>query len=370
MKILFVLKNYYPSQLGGPANALYWHNMYLKGQGVQTIVVTTSDGIDKSCVNFDEWIEDGNYKVKYCSNIRKMLVSALKEVVRCDVIQFSSICYPYNLLLTLIALFLKKKIIISPRGELFESAVKSRKTLFKKIWFSFYRIFQKKINFHATSVDEKMCIIKNFPKATIFIQINLMNAKYVEFSDKRGNDLIFLGRISRIKSIHKLLYALKCSRIFMSMDACLKIVGKPTSSDDKIYLEELKVIINDLSLEDKVIFLGHLEGEEKENVLAESKALVLPSESENFANVVIEAMSVSVPVIASLGSPWACLKEEKIGWWVSNDPNKLSKAIDDVYLLSESDYVSLCKSCLDFVKFKFDICGEENKWLKIYKDLK
>ena len=67
MKILFVLKNYYPSQLGGPANALYWHNMYLKGQGVQTIVVTTSDGIDKSCVNFDEWIEDGNYKVKYCS---------------------------------------------------------------------------------------------------------------------------------------------------------------------------------------------------------------------------------------------------------------------------------------------------------------
>lgn len=45
MKILFPIEYYYPSDIGGPANALYWHTQMLKANGIDSVVVTSDVGI-------------------------------------------------------------------------------------------------------------------------------------------------------------------------------------------------------------------------------------------------------------------------------------------------------------------------------------
>ena len=50
-----------------------------------------------------------------------------------------------------------------------------------------------------------------------------------------------------------------------------------------------------------------MDGEEKNKVIASNMALVLPSKSENFGNVVLEALAQGTPVIASKNTPWQIL---------------------------------------------------------------
>ena len=329
MKILFPLEYYYPSDIGGPANALYWHTQMLKKHGVDSVVVTSDVGT-KGIVS-DKWIVDGNSKLIYCSGGRlssKIFRNALKEVAACDVMHLSSVCYPYNIFFTVYARLKGKKVVISPRGELFPQAYMSKKAFAKKILFGVYRLFQKKITFHATSTEEENCIRAVFPKAEIVIQPNLIEAKYSDVPATRGNNLLFLGRINPIKSIDKLLKALPLSKAFMDSDAKLVIVGSARLAEEVAYKEKLEEIIEVLKLDDRVIFAGTKFGEEKFDIINKSKALVLPSESENFGNVVTEALSQSVPVIASTGTPWQLLEEHKMGWWVCNVPEELAITID------------------------------------------
>ncbi len=48
MNILFPMGNFYPSQLGGPANTIYWHAKTLKKNGFIPSIVTTSSGIGEN----------------------------------------------------------------------------------------------------------------------------------------------------------------------------------------------------------------------------------------------------------------------------------------------------------------------------------
>ena len=55
--------------------------------------------------------------------------------------------------------------------------------------------------------------------------------------------------------------------------------------------------------------------------------LVLPSFSENFGGVVIDALAHGKPVLASNLTPWKVLEDARCGWWVGNDPDSLAKAL-------------------------------------------
>ena len=79
------------------------------------------------------------------------------------------------------------------------------------------------------------------------------------------------------------------------------------------------------------VFTGALDDEKKWEAYARADLFVLPSYSENFGIVVVEALWAGVPVITTKGTPWAELEcsvrskfkvqslklEERCGWWVS-----------------------------------------------------
>jgi len=85
-------------------------------------------------------------------------------------------------------------------------------------------------------------------------------------------------------------------------------------------------------LEASVRLVGHVVGDEKHRLLARACCLILPSLTENFGNVVAEALAHRVPVIASTGTPWSGLRDRDCGWWIQPTVEGLAAAIDDALL--------------------------------------
>lgn len=372
MKILFPIQYYYPSQIGGPANTLYWHIGYLNSKGIETTVITSSVGIsDGTNIQFDEWTYTNKSKIRYCKGGRlsfNILYNTIKEIPHNDIIHLSSICYYYTFIWVLIALIYRKSIFLSPRGELFPEAIRGKKKFVKLMTFSCFKIFQRKLVFHATSAEEVICIRNYFPSSKILLRPNFVNLKYRNKPVERTDDLVFLGRINAIKGIDVLIKALANSEMFLNKDARLLIIGKARLQIELQYEEYLRKLVASLDLSHKIVFLGQKEGEEKFSIISKCKALVLPSHSENFGNVVVEALAMSVPVIASKGTPWKDLEMHKMGYWVNNTSDELCSAINHLYCLDVESYDEYCQNAKLYVENYLDINkSKNNDWDRIYK---
>lgn len=76
-----------------------------------------------------------------------------------------------------------------------------------------------------------------------------------------------------------------------------------------------------------VIFTGPKFSDELSSEYANCDVLVLPSFTENFGGVVVDALAHGKPVIASRFTPWRDLERRGCGWWVDNSPESLANAI-------------------------------------------
>jgi glycosyltransferase involved in cell wall biosynthesis len=102
--------------------------------------------------------------------------------------------------------------------------------------------------------------------------------------------LLFLGRLNWKKGLDRLLAALA-----LAGTARVVIAG----GDDQGYRTALERVVADLGIQSRVTFVGPVEGDNKAALLGNARALVLPSYSENFGNVVLEAMAAGCPVIVT-----------------------------------------------------------------------
>lgn len=371
MKIFFPLGAFYPSQIGGPCNTLYWHCCALKHNSVEPTVITTTKGIKKNLVLFDEWIESecGNvyYSTKGVFSL-STLKRISKEIGNTDILHLNSLFSTFSIYSFIYkSLFYpKKKIVWSVRGELNDNALKYSRWKKKPLLF-LYKLFNKNIVYHSTSKQETEGIKKIFPKNKIVEFPNLL-APSKRLDLQNSNDLLYVGRIHPIKSLHKLISALALSEAFMHSSSKLFIVGKQEDRHD-YYKEELESLIKELKLQNKVVFKGHMEGEEKEKMYARSYSLILPSETENFGNVVVESLNQGTPVIASKGTPWAILEEYNAGYHVSNNPEILASKIDQFLNISKDKYLDMRANSIKLVDEKFNIDSNINVWINTYKKI-
>jgi glycosyltransferase involved in cell wall biosynthesis len=183
----------------------------------------------------------------------------------------------------------------------------------------------------------------------------------------KTRNVVFLGIIYSVKKIENLIKAISISECFKRSDSLLLIAGKPLVGRDYDYMAMLFELVKFYNLESKIKFVGEVFGNEKDRFLNDAYVLVLPSEVENFGNVITEALSQSTPVITTKGTPWKILKDKNIGWWIDNDPNSLKAAIDEALSLAKEEYMIKSRESLNLVKEKFNINSSiDNKWIEIY----
>jgi len=368
MKILISTGLFYPSKLGGPANTLYWLAKGLVSKGCDVSVVSMYKYIEDERITPDKWTVVDGIKTLYCSTktkfAHKVIWQSIKEVKKCDTLILSSFHFIPCFFVGLYALISKKRIIWSPRGELFDSAISKNK--FKKIYIRFIKLFfAKSVIFHATSEAEKEKIQTHLGKNAETALI----PNYMELPEKQERNtsekyLLYVGRIAPIKALDNLVNGLIKSEKFINSDYQLFLAG---GCEEKFhnFHELLLKIISENNLSEKIIFLGNVEGQEKNSLYANAYFAFLVSHSENFGNVVIESLAQGTPVIASKGTPWQVLEKTNSGYWIENDAENIAKYVDEILQLNDEKYETMRKNAFDCSHKYFDIYKNIDKWVEV-----
>ena len=98
---------------------------------------------------------------------------------------------------------------------------------------------------------------------------------------------------------------------------------------------ELKELCGHLGIQNEVEFLGPVFGSEKDLLYNDADIFVLPTYSENFGSVVIEALAASTPVVCTKGAPWEALESERCGMWIDVGVEPLRNALQKMMAMSD-----------------------------------
>ena len=175
-------------------------------------------------------------------------------------------------------------------------------------------------------------------------------------------DVLFVGRLERVKGVDILLRAAECLKKKYSMKIRIGIVGTG------VLLSNLKRLSFNLGINNTVEFLG-VRGDIL-SLLDKSSVFVLPSRWEGLPISILEAMSRNVPVIAtSVGGISEIINDGEDGMLVTpENPELLAGAI--IYLLeNEGLRAKLATNAFKKVKEEFSIDMYTSDLLNLYKNI-
>lgn len=364
MKVLVPAWSFFPAQEGGPSNAIYWMASGLATAGYDVHVVTTNRYIYDNSIVFNKWLNLNGFEVIYqtLDNDSQVL---FEQIEWCDIMMSNGVCRIIDFYCVLKALHKGKRVILSPRGELNDSAIDHKGRVYgalKRIFFFFMRmLFSQRVEFHATSDDEAGYVRKYMGKACrLYLVPNYMILpQHIPSFNQSRNYFLYVGRLNPIKNIDVLIKGLSESDCFMKGSYVLKIAGEKNN-----YYDYLKSLCVDLGMENKVVFLGMVTGEEKNELYSRARCLFLVSKSENFGNVIIEGLAQGTPAIASKGTPWFCLEQANAGFWVDATPQSISNAVNALLMKDDNEYEMMRDSAYSLSR-SFDIYTNLDKWISV-----
>lgn len=186
--------------------------------------------------------------------------------------------------------------------------------------------------------------------------------KFLNPCSVKTYDILFVGRLTKQKSVEILLKAINILKNKYSRNLKIAIVG------DGELKENLNNLTVELGVNKEVKFLG-VRKDVKE-LMVSSKIFVLPSRWEGFGIVIIEAMSNMLPVIAtSVGGIPELIENGKDGILVPpENPKALARAINSL-LENKELREKLSKTAYKKVREKYSINAYSVRMLDFYKSL-
>jgi glycosyltransferase involved in cell wall biosynthesis len=233
--------------------------------------------------------------------------------------------------------------VMSPRGMLVKKLIASRNRLIKSAWIALIErsSLERAAAIHATSAIEAEEIQKfgwRLPRIVVVPngvdaigqdtrqetrEDTRQDAPAADIAALAGRQplVLFFGRLAQVKGLDRLLRAFARTR-----RGTLAIVG----NDYEGLAAALSEMARQLKIDDRVSIVPRtITDAEKECMFAAARVFVLPSYSESFGNVVLEAMQRGLPVIVTpeVGAA-EVVKESGGGLVASGDAQSLGAAID------------------------------------------
>ena len=263
---------------------------------------------------------------------------------------------------TLVAILIMRgdsKAFIMPHGSL-ESYHLEKSNLVKRVFDVCFRLLARKKNlqFIVATASEKESALVRFPTLhahTVGLGVSNMPLGTTRKTRGKQARLLFVGRIDPKKRIDLVLETLADLRR-EGVDANLDIAGV----GDHDYTIYLKSYSTTLGIEKYVNWLGFCEGTKLVKIWEISDVFILPSESENFANAVAEAIVHGLPVVIS----------NRVGLANFVQEHELGLVVD---IAARGSSKNAVRTILDNYGKYSDNCLESRKslaWDKVYENWK
>jgi glycosyltransferase involved in cell wall biosynthesis len=345
MRILHVVPTYLPAtRYGGPIIAVHSLCRALAARGHAVEVFTTSiDGPIDTAVPYDRPVMLDGVKVRYFASRRLRRLSYAPSLMQSlhDEISGANVVHLHSAFLwpTWRAARLSRRrripYVISPRGMLVKTLIASRNRLIKSAWIALIErsSLEQASAIHATSAIEAEEIRKfgwRLPRIAVvpngvdaIEQEARQTPPSADIAALAGQQplVLFFGRLAQVKGLDRLLHAFA-----RTQRGTLAIVG----NDYEGLASGLSEMARQLKIDGRVRIVPRtITDAEKVCMFAAARVFVLPSYSESFGNVVLEAMQRGLPVIVTpeVGAA-EVVKESGGGLVAGGDAQSLSAAID------------------------------------------
>jgi len=195
-----------------------------------------------------------------------------------------------------------KPYFISPRGMLVPNLIKRKSRWIKGAWI---QLIERHNISHATGVHvtsdleitEMRALGLKLPEIYCVPNGVQWPSEHAPLSAGPFAQLprpyaLFIGRINWEKGIDRLIEAWR-----MVQNLYLVIAG----NDEENYMPKLEALVHREGVKDRVLFVGPVTDADKWALYENAEMVILPSYSENFGNVIAEAMAMSCPVVVTPG---------------------------------------------------------------------
>jgi glycosyltransferase involved in cell wall biosynthesis len=341
MRLLHVVPSYHPAvRYGGIIRSVHGLCAGLAALGDEVQVLTTNvDGPGESKVPVDRPVFRDGVTIRYfpVGPGRRLYRSpamsrALSRLVpQADLVHAHAVYLWPTWASARAAEALGVPYLVAPRGMLVRELISRKSRIAKSLWIRLVerRSLARAAAIHVTSATEAAGIrelgldlapLIEVPNGVDLPPLPLAPAEPDAWRDAPvGRRLLYLGRINWKKGLDRLIPALAGLP-----DVVLVVAG----NDEEGLTPDLRRLAEATGVHARVRFTGPVHGAAKWQLLHSADLLVLPSLSENFGIVVLEALGVGTPVVVSPGVGVADLvTRNDLGLVVPGDPEALARSI-------------------------------------------
>ena len=268
-------------------------------------------GIYNVLLNLKKTLKNSKFDIKLYS--QKNLLGSIKYINSSDILYLHG-CWNFNYFIILILAKLnKKKIFFSPHGMLDPGSLNYKK-IQKKISLFFYQKYILKFSDFIivnSALEKKNVKLLGINRNIVTIPhgIKIIDLKKIKKINSSVFKIIFFSRIHTIKGLSELInFWINSIFLLDPLKYQLDVYGY---AEDKEYLSSIKNTIIKYNIKNINIVSNNYFYDKR--IINNYDLLISPSISENFSLVVLEALSLRVPVVTSVNMPWKFLENLGLG---------------------------------------------------------
>ena len=312
---------------------------------------------DKALVGVSEGKNSFEFGTVYYLSRDRHSIKGVQEIIKQikpDIIYQNSF-FSYNDLIPVL-LYKKShknvKVIITPRGEFQENALKSgfqKKMAYLRL-LKFSGLLKNTVwQFAAESECENWKRVSKLSGNSVYIIPNLTYGGIVDINRNKLSGIANFCFVGRIHPHKNLLFAL---------EVLSKIKGQVSfdiygSCEDDTYYKECVDFCSTLPSNVDCSFKGSVDNEYIHNVIGSYHALFLPTKSEAYGQSLVEAMLTAVPVITSNNTPWNDMNDCMAGYALDlNEKDAFVQALQSIVDMEFEKYDALTNRVVQYISNK------------------
>lgn len=241
--------------------------------------------------------------------------------------------------------------IVSPHGMLEDWAFNHHKARKWPLWLAWEKgALNSATAIHVTSNTEAAAVRRRGIRAPIFvvplgIDMSDMSDTTTGEGKGDGNDrtALFLSRLHPKKGLLDLIEAWSIVR----PEGWKLVVAGPSEMGEA---ERASERIQALGLGEQVSLIGPVASADKGAAFANAELFLLPSYSENFGLVVLEALHCGIPTLTTDQTPWTDLAQTGCGWVVSPGMSGIVPALRQATALSRQELAAMAPACRQYAQ--------------------